>query len=205
MKESELAALSERLPLDDGELPPGVSTKEAEQAIGLLLAEARRLVAYGKDRGKDWWWLVSNMLVLDGKTELASELVPYDESHSIGEWRGSLSKWDGHHGVFLEVHTAILVLHGADRRIRQSEGGKKGGPRGKRIPEEIKGDVLEWFLDYGYKHGESKREALLYLIETWDDFCRDNGIESDTQAPALSTLFDWVKSENHIKDKAMSR
>ena len=54
--------------------------------IELWLAGGRRLAAHGKDRGDDWWRLVSKLLVLDGKTELASELEPYAKSHSIGEW-----------------------------------------------------------------------------------------------------------------------
>ena len=195
MKESELAALSERLPLDDGELPPGVSTKDAEQAIGLLLAEARRLVAYGKDRGDDWWWLVSNLLVLDGKTELASELVPYDESHSIGEWRGSLSKWDGHCGIFLEVHTAIQVLRGADQRIRQSEGGKKGGRESSRTDEAVKEAVQEWYAKSGCKR-PNKRAAIFFLIEYWEG-C---GMPSGTEAPSERALYKWLEGIPHRKD-----
>ena len=195
MKESELAALSERVPLDDGELPPGVSTKDAEQAIELLLAEARRLIAYGKDRGDDWWWLVSNLLVLDGKTELASELVPYDESHSIGEWRGSLSKWDGHYGIFLEVHTAIQVLRGADQRIRQSEGGKKGGRESTRTDEAAKEAVRDWYAKSGCKR-PNKRAAIFFLIEYWEG-C---GMPSGTEAPSEKTLYEWLKDIPHKKD-----
>lgn len=187
--------MSERLPLDDGELPPGVSTEDAEHAIELLLAEARRLVAYGKDRGKDWWWLVSNMLVLDGKTELASKLVPYDESHSIGEWRGTLSKWDGHHGIFLEVHTAIQILRSADQRIRQSEGGKKGGRESTRTDEVAKAAVREWYLKRGRKR-PTLHAAILYLTEHWDE-C---GMPSGTEAPSERTLYKWLEGIPHKTD-----
>ena len=184
MKESELAALSERLPLDDGELPSGVSTKDAEQAIGLLLAEARRLVLESKDKGLDWGSVVANSLALNGDTALLAKLFPDDAPNTLPQWRDSLAAWEGDCGVFLELHADLMLLHGADRRIRQSEGGKKGGRESTRTDEAAKEAVQIWYVKSGRKR-PNKRAAILHLIEHWDECDTPRG----TEAPVEKTVY----------------
>ena len=198
MKESELAVLSGRLPLDDGELPPGVSTKDAEHAIGLLLAEARRLVLESKDKGLDWGSVVANSLALNGDTDLLAKLFPDDAPNPLPQWRDSLADWEGDCGVFLELHADLMLLHGADRRIRQYEGGKKGIEQNNlqrsTDAEEKKRICRGFFLRYcesqKVRKRPSRQEAFNKLKREWRDLSRER---PELKSPSFSSFKEYCK------------
>ena len=192
----ELIALDNELPEPDGSLRCGVA--DTEIAIEKLLSEARRLVVEGRDKGVNWWWLVANMLVVDGLTHLAEDLLPNHAEDAGSRWAGELSEWKGDFEVFHEIWMAVLQLRQTDQSIKASESGRKGGKGARK--HEIKDHVIHWFSKDGYKIRNSKSAAIDYLLNHWEDFCKDYGIPLEVDAPAPQTIHRYLNGLPHSAD-----
>ena len=192
----ELIALDNELPEPDGSLRCG--EEDTEIAIEKLLSEARRLVVEGRDKGVNWWWLVANMLVMDGLTDLAEDLLPNHAEDAGSCWAGELSEWKGDFKVFHEIWMAVLQLRQTDQSIKASESGRKGGKGARK--HEVKDHVIHWFSTYGYKIRNSKSAAIDYLLNHWDDFCNEYGIPLEEDAPATQTIHSYLNGLPHSAD-----
>ena len=192
----ELIALDNELPAPDGSLR--CEEADTEIAIEKLLSEARRLVVEGRDKGVNWWWLVANMLVVDGLTHLAEDLLPNHAEDAGSRWAGELSEWKGDFEVFHEIWMAVLQLRQTDQSIKASESGRKGG-KGVR-KHEFKDHVINWFSKDGYKIRNSKSAAIDYLLSHWEDFCKDYGIPLEVDAPAPQTIHRYLNGLPHSAD-----
>ncbi len=192
----ELIALDNELPEPDGSLRCGVA--DTEIAIEKLLSEARRLVVEGGDKGVNWWWLVANMLVVDGLTHLAEDLLPNHAKDAGSRWKGELSEWKGDFEVFHEIWMAVLQLRQTDQSIKASESGRKGGKGARK--NEVKDHVIHWFSTYGYKIRNSKSAAIDYLLNHWDDFCNEYGMPLEEDAPATQTIHSYLNGLPHSAD-----
>ena len=80
------------------------------------------------------------MLVVDGLTHLAEDLLPYHAEDAGGRWAGELSEWKGDFEMFHETWMAVLQLRQTDQSIKASESGRKGG-KGVR-KHEVKDHII---------------------------------------------------------------
>ena len=57
------------------------------------------------------------MLVVDGLTHLAEDLLPKHAEDAGSRWAGELSEWKGDFEVFHEIWMAVLQLRQTDQSI----------------------------------------------------------------------------------------
>ena len=138
------------------------------------------------------------MLVMDGLTHLAEDLLPNHAEDAGSCWAGELSEWKGDFKVFHEIWMAVLQLRQTDQSIKASESGRKGGKGASK--HEVKDHVIHWFSNDGYKIRNSKSAAIDYRLNHWDDFCGEYGIPSTEEAPATQTIHGYLNGLPHSAD-----
>jgi hypothetical protein len=84
------------------------------------------------------------------------------------------------------------------KQIKASESGRKGGKGARK--QEVQDHVINWFSKDGYKIRNSKSAAIDYLLNHWEDFCKDYGIPLEVDAPAPQTIHRYLNGLPHSAD-----
>ena len=183
---AQLSEIEEMLPSSDG-LHSSVAPERANEAIELLMRGA--LVALGDSAAKDtfdYFHLGYLMLRLEGRnSDGCREFL----------WRGSLGAWQADYEFFQELLIAVRLLNQASLSARYSRAGKSGGSADRN--NEVKEAFLDWFSLNSHEY-RSKNEMIEHALETWDDWCSEEGLEVPQKRPGKRTLQHWLEGKPFI-------